>query len=203
MGFRGRGRGNVKGYYDDYEDDDFGYGGGYGGGYGNRGGMGRRGGMGMGMDNMGGRGGRYGGMGGRGRDTYESQTGHCVHLRGLPFAATEQDILDFFKPLNPVNVVVHYNNDGRASGEADVDFATHEESKEAMRKDRGTMQHRYIELFLKSNGGNGGGGNSMDSGYNNSGGYNQMNQMGGQGMGGYANNMTGGMGGGNPNYTAF
>ena len=49
----------------------------------------------------------------------------------------------FFKPLNPVNVVVHYNSDGRASGEADVDFATHEEAKEAMRKDRGTMRKYF------------------------------------------------------------
>ena len=53
-------------------------------------------GMGMG-DGMGmGRGGRYGmrggGMGSMGE--YESQTGHCVHMRGLPFAATENDILN-------------------------------------------------------------------------------------------------------------
>ena len=52
--------------------------------------------MGMG-DGMGmGRGGRYGmrggGMGSMGE--YESQTGHCVHMRGLPFAATENDILN-------------------------------------------------------------------------------------------------------------
>ena len=41
-----------------------------------------------------GRGGGGGGGGGRYADMYESQTGHCVHMRGLPFAATEQDILD-------------------------------------------------------------------------------------------------------------
>jgi heterogeneous nuclear ribonucleoprotein F/H len=57
--------------------------------------------------------------------------------------------LQFFKPLNPVNVVVHYNNDGRASGEADVDFATHEEAKEAMRKDRGTMRKYITRLVLR------------------------------------------------------
>ncbi len=45
----------------------------------------------------------------------------------------------FFKPLNPVNVVIHYNNDGRASGEADVDFATHEEAQQGMTKDRASM----------------------------------------------------------------
>ena len=46
----------------------------------------------------------------------------------------------FFKPLNPVNVVIHFNSDGRASGEADVDFATHEEAQEAMKKDRASMR---------------------------------------------------------------
>ena len=49
-------------------------------------------------------------------------------------------LLQFFKPLNPVNVVIHYNDDGRASGEADVDFATHEEAKEAMKRDRASMR---------------------------------------------------------------
>ena len=50
----------------------------------------------------------------------------------------------FFKPMNPVNVVIHYNNDGRASGEADVDFATHEEAQEAMTKDRASMSKCMI-----------------------------------------------------------
>ena len=45
--------------------------------------------------------------------------------------------------------MVHYNNDGRASGEADVDFATHDEAKEAMRKDRGTMRE-YNQFILVS-----------------------------------------------------
>ena len=51
-------------------------------------------------------GGGFGGGGGMGRgggrtpnysDMYESTTGHCVHMRGLPFAATEQDILEVNK----------------------------------------------------------------------------------------------------------
>ena len=46
--------------------------------------------------------------------------------------------------MNPVNVVIHYNNDGRASGEADVDFATHEEAQEAMTKDRASMSKCMI-----------------------------------------------------------
>ncbi|XP_063244417.1 LOW QUALITY PROTEIN: heterogeneous nuclear ribonucleoprotein H2 [Bacillus rossius redtenbacheri] len=76
--------------------------------------------------------------------------GHSVHMRGLPFRATQDDIADFFRPLVPVNIRLLYDNSGRASGEADVEFATHEEATKAMSKDKGHMQHRYIELFLVS-----------------------------------------------------
>lgn len=154
----------------------------------------------MGGGGMGGRGSRFGSSGGMGGmkgsgsggsmgDNYESQTGHSVHMRGLPFQASEDDIIDFFKPLVPMNVTIHYNSDGRASGQADVDFATHQEASDAMNKDRESMQHRYIELFLKSQPGGGG---SFGGG----GGY------GGNGMGGGGGNFSmNNMGG--TNYTAF
>ncbi|XP_018574155.1 heterogeneous nuclear ribonucleoprotein H isoform X1 [Anoplophora glabripennis] len=77
---------------------------------------------------------------------------HCVHMRGLPFKATQSDILDFFKPVIPVNVRLLQDHTGRASGEADVEFASHDDAVRAMSKDKGHMQHRYIELFLNSAG---------------------------------------------------
>nr|KAF6477656.1 heterogeneous nuclear ribonucleoprotein F [Molossus molossus] len=77
-------------------------------------------------------------------------TGHCVHLRGLPYKATENDIYSFFSPLSPVRVHIEVGPDGRVTGEADVEFATHEEAAAAMCKDRANMRHRYIELFLNS-----------------------------------------------------
>ena len=46
----------------------------------------------------------------------------------------------FFSPLKPMNIFIHIQSDGRASGEADVDFKTHEEAKEAMAKDREKMR---------------------------------------------------------------
>ena len=63
----------------------------------------------------------------------------------------------FFKPLVPVNVRLLQDHTGRASGEADVEFASHDDAMRAMSKDKGHMQHRYIELFLNSadNGGSG------------------------------------------------
>jgi len=206
-GYSGRGRGgrgNIKGIFDDGYDDFSGM-----GGMGNRrGGMGNRGGGGGGGMGMGGGRGMGGNSSAQSRSMYDSQTGHSVHMRGLPFAANEQDILDFFKPLNPVNVVVHYNNDGRASGESDVDFATHEEAQQALTKDRAVMRHRYIELFLRSTpagrsdsgngdstnfGNNMGAGNNQNFGNDNFGGggnFNNMNQGYNQGGGDFNNGMS-------------
>ena len=39
-----------------------------------------------------------------------------------------------------MNVAIHFNSEGRASGEADVDFASHEEAKEGMKRDRASMR---------------------------------------------------------------
>ncbi|XP_018328130.1 heterogeneous nuclear ribonucleoprotein H-like isoform X2 [Agrilus planipennis] len=80
---------------------------------------------------------------------------HCVHMRGLPFKATQMDIADFFKPIIPVSIRLLQDGSGRASGEADVEFASHEDAVRAMSKDKGHMQHRYIELFLNSSASNG------------------------------------------------
>jgi len=43
-------------------------------------------------------------------------------------------ILQFFRPIEPVNVRIILENGGRPSGEADVEFATHEEALKAMCK---------------------------------------------------------------------
>ncbi|XP_050800986.1 G-rich sequence factor 1 isoform X2 [Gopherus flavomarginatus] len=75
---------------------------------------------------------------------------HFVHLRGLPFQASAQDIVNFFAPLKPAKITMEYNSSGKATGEADVYFETHEDAVAAMAKDRSYAQHRYIELFLNS-----------------------------------------------------
>ncbi|KAL2734393.1 heterogeneous nuclear ribonucleoprotein H [Vespula squamosa] len=103
-------------------------------------GMGMRGGMDM-------KGGNFRGSG----DNWGSNTGvHSIHMRGLPFKATEDDIADFFRPVVPINVKILLENGGRPSGEADVEFETHEEAVRAMCKDKSHMSYRYIELFLNS-----------------------------------------------------
>ena len=75
-----------------------------------------------------------------------------LRMRGLPFAASKEDIIKFFSGYNPVpdSVVLTYRNDGRATGEAYVGFATPDDSKRAMELHRRSMGNRYIELFISN-----------------------------------------------------
>ena len=127
---RFRGRGNLGGPV---------FGGGYGGDFNGFGGGGR-GGRGRG-GRGGGRGFRSQGRGGGGGGNnfgMMSSTGHSVHMRGLPYAAKENDVKQFFMPLNPVNIWMEYSN-GSFSGQVDVDFATREDAQAAMLKNNQSM----------------------------------------------------------------
>ncbi|XP_053200270.1 heterogeneous nuclear ribonucleoprotein F-like isoform X1 [Panonychus citri] len=75
---------------------------------------------------------------------------NMIHMRGLPYKATEEDIEKFFSPYVPISIGILFDNLGRPSGEADVEFATHEEANMAMSKNKSNMELRYIELFLRS-----------------------------------------------------
>lgn len=75
-----------------------------------------------------------------------------LRMRGLPFSAAKEDILKFFMGYNPVpeSIVLTYRNDGRATGEAYIGFASPDDSKNAMDLHRRTMGARYIELFISN-----------------------------------------------------
>ena len=125
---------------------------------------------------------------GDGESSFQSTTGHCVHMRGLPYRATENDIYNFFSPLNPMRVHIEIGPDGRVTGEADVEFATHEDAVAAMAKDKANMQHRYVELFLNSTAGTSGG--AYDHSYVEL----FLNSTAGASGGAYGSQMMGGMG---------
>ncbi|XP_054266493.1 heterogeneous nuclear ribonucleoprotein H-like [Macrosteles quadrilineatus] len=124
-----------------------------------------------GMQSRGGpKGGPYGG-GMNNSGGWNNSGQHSIHMRGLPFRAQQTDIADFFRPVNPVNIRIVYDDNGRPSGEADVEFASHDDALRAMSKDKSHMQHRYIELFLNSTPGGGGygmGSKFRGGGYSNS-----------------------------------
>ncbi|XP_022654217.1 heterogeneous nuclear ribonucleoprotein H2-like isoform X3 [Varroa jacobsoni] len=136
-GHHGNGQGHHGGYYsNDY--DDYGYGGtntGFrsgGGGHGHSGGHGSRNG---------------GGPGGFGVGPVG---GHFVHMRGLPYKASDENVYQFFEPIRPIDVRFIVDASGRPSGECDVEFASHRDAQEAMSRNNAHMGNRYVELFLKS-----------------------------------------------------
>ena len=75
-----------------------------------------------------------------------------LRMRGLPFSATREDIFTFFQGYNPLlnTIVLTFRNDGRATGEAYVGFATPDDAKRAMDLHRRSMGSRYIELFISN-----------------------------------------------------
>jgi heterogeneous nuclear ribonucleoprotein F/H len=81
-----------------------------------------------------------------------------LKLRGLPFSATKDDIVDFFNgagdlelaPLVHDSIHVVASLDGRPSGVAFVEFGSPQEAMTAMARDRSSMGTRYVELFASS-----------------------------------------------------
>ncbi|KAK3085541.1 hypothetical protein FSP39_004993 [Pinctada imbricata] len=77
-----------------------------------------------------------------------------IRMRGLPFTATAQQVLEFFAREPSVNVLdgeegilfVHYP-DGRSTGDAFVMLSSEEEATAALKKHREIMGTRYIEIF--------------------------------------------------------
>ncbi|PHU03253.1 hypothetical protein BC332_28504 [Capsicum chinense] len=92
----------------------------------------------------------------RGRSLDESKelaehTG-VLWLRGLPFSAIKEDVIGFFKDFELPEKSIHITAtfEGRPTGEAFVEFASADDSRAAMAKDRMTIGNRYIELFPSS-----------------------------------------------------
>jgi RNA recognition motif-containing protein len=75
-----------------------------------------------------------------------------VRMRGLPYSATEKDILAFFSGFGVADggVHMHYDHMGRASGQAYVVFETVPEAQHALKLDKEKIGERWIDLFLSS-----------------------------------------------------
>ncbi|XP_058900808.1 epithelial splicing regulatory protein 2 isoform X1 [Kogia breviceps] len=75
-----------------------------------------------------------------------------LRLRGLPFSAGPADVLGFLGPECPVTggadgLLFVRHPDGRPTGDAFALFACEELAQAALRRHKGTLGKRYIELF--------------------------------------------------------
>ncbi|KAK1361576.1 Heterogeneous nuclear ribonucleoprotein F [Heracleum sosnowskyi] len=85
----------------------------------------------------------------RSQDKDQMEYTEILKLRGLPFSTKKSSIAQFFKDYKLVEGKIHIacRADGKATGEAFVEFISAEEAKNAMAKDKKTIGSRYIELF--------------------------------------------------------
>ncbi|XP_068166393.1 G-rich sequence factor 1 [Antennarius striatus] len=72
-----------------------------------------------------------------------------VRLRGLSYNNTEDDIIHFFSGLNIAEngITIITDHLGRNSGVGFVQFSSQEEADEALKRHRGVIGSRYIEVF--------------------------------------------------------
>ncbi|XP_060859176.1 uncharacterized protein LOC132936460 [Metopolophium dirhodum] len=77
---------------------------------------------------------------------------NCVHIRGLPFGFTEDDIVEFFQGLEmiPNGITIATNSTGRSTGAAFIQFINKENAEEALKKHMKKIRQRYIEVFRSS-----------------------------------------------------
>lgn len=79
--------------------------------------------------------------------------GHIiVRMRGLPFTASEKDVVDFFGPEIPVaggeeGILFVKQKNGKMTGDAFVLFASEDAVSKALSKHREYLGNRYIEIF--------------------------------------------------------
>eukprot|EP01084_Bolivina_argentea_P085818 155114_1 len=71
-----------------------------------------------------------------------------IKMIGLPYSAREKEITEFFKDENISEIIILFLNDGRAAGEALVEFNDEKSLKNGMLKNRGFIGKRYVELVM-------------------------------------------------------
>ncbi|GJP73739.1 hypothetical protein CLOP_g4427 [Closterium sp. NIES-67] len=98
-------------------------------------------------------GGAGGGVPGMAGNTDMRYSG-VIRMRGMPYSATSADIAAFFKGMQVAHdgIFVCSHPDGRATGEAFVEFANEETAARALQLHREPMGHRYVELFRSTKG---------------------------------------------------
>ncbi|KAK4409539.1 Heterogeneous nuclear ribonucleoprotein F [Sesamum angolense] len=72
-----------------------------------------------------------------------------LKMRGLPYSVRKSEIVKFFGDFHVMEdkIQIAFRSDGKATGEAYVEFASAEEARKAMSKDKMLIGSRYVELF--------------------------------------------------------
>ncbi|KAJ8263033.1 hypothetical protein COCON_G00154900 [Conger conger] len=83
-------------------------------------------------------------------ESKDPNLGHFIHMRGLPFDVTGQDIVNFFSPVRLEKILIEHDANGRANGQAVVRFCSHEDAMAAMSKDKAHLQGQDVGLILNS-----------------------------------------------------
>lgn len=81
------------------------------------------------------------------KEKKQCQSLWTLKMRGLPFKLKEQQIKDFFSPIECVDIRFVNNKKGQRSGRAFVDFQNEEDLEKALKRDKDYLLGRYIELF--------------------------------------------------------
>ena len=74
-------------------------------------------------------------------------TPFTIKMLGLPFKAGSEHVHTFFHPLKVVAVRFTKDPQGRPSGRAYADFQSEKDLRQALKRNRDCILHRYIELF--------------------------------------------------------
>ncbi|XP_061676592.1 RNA binding motif protein 12Bb [Syngnathoides biaculeatus] len=70
----------------------------------------------------------------------------CVFLKGLPFNVSEREICEFFNGLRIADMILLKNATGKNNGMGLVRFSSTAEVSEALKRDRGYIGSRYVEI---------------------------------------------------------
>lgn len=87
-------------------------------------------------------------------NSFPKLSGIVLRLRGLPFSADAEEVIEFIKPVEPVGgergVLFTCSADGRPSGEAFLLLSSEEDELAVMSRHKGSVGQRYIEIFKSS-----------------------------------------------------
>ncbi|XP_012681957.1 RNA binding motif protein 12Bb [Clupea harengus] len=76
----------------------------------------------------------------------DSKDNVYLHLFGMPFSVTKDDVLQFFEGLRVDDIILMRNNRDMLNGSGMVKFATSQDAAEGLKRDREYIGSRYVRV---------------------------------------------------------